>query len=128
MNDKIRERIDYLNVIRQSAETVSRRIGSNKDVASALYRIIKTTEKLIEDEKADIIHDGINTCPKCNDHSLVKTPKARLVTDFGNHIANQYYLKCLNPKCKYESEWITEKTEVGKSLWKRLFGVFSRKS
>ena len=67
-------------------------------------------------------------CPKCGLNSITEIPGARIMRNGGVDgftIGRIYHYGCLNPRCAYREEDITEYNEYGKRLqlpwYKRIF-------
>ncbi len=65
----------------------------------------------------------LEKCPICENHTLVKTPRIRIL---GNFFGTEYLrgteqtVLCL--KCKYESDKIFTPAFVQSSWWKKIIG------
>jgi hypothetical protein len=74
--------------------------------------------------------NGLTKCPKCGKDSLIKKPRARIMSEkFGCmvHTADEHVLDCLGNQCGYVSDVIHIKTEIGNRLslpwYKRIFKI-----
>lgn len=71
---------------------------------------------------------GLDNCPKCGNESLIKTPRAKIITEklgCSLHTANEYSFDCLDKRCKYKSSTIRINTDIGNKLslpwYKQIF-------